>query len=871
MKKLWLLAYILLCPVFALAQSVATPRVIQEAVDSPSGAPSPATPAVTLKEAPKNPLAETPPVKSEVNNNAFSLPPEKLKPARVTRFEKPPAIDGLLDEEAWKQATVFRDFYQIQPGDNIPPSQAMEALIGYDDKFLYIAFRAFDEPGKVRATVAKRDDVFDDDNVQILLDTYNDKRKAYMFVFNPLGVQADAVLTEGEGEDYSVDILMESKGVITEKGYSVEVAIPFKSLRYEAGKDKLWGVHFFRRIKRYNNELNSWMPIARDKSSLLNQAGHITGLEGISSERTLEIIPSLTISQTGNRVSALTAAQRNADPTLSDKGRFVNSPLNVDPGLTMKLGITPTVTLDMALNPDFAQVEADQLVVTANQRFPIFYQERRPFFLEGIDIFRTWLRPVHTRAIVDPDAAVKLTGKLGRNTFGLMLASDNAPGNYTEDERTSIRENNERFLADQNNPRIPVEDRFPFDNRTRLVGRNSTIGVLRLKRDVGKENSLGLIATTSNFVDRHNHLAGFDGRFKLDKQTTLDFQVLGTNSRRRFYDPDSDRSIYRTGNGFAYGIGFEKAGRNFGLAFTGEGSTNDYRADVGFTRRTNTNREGLRLRYNSDPNPKAHLVSWDINNYTHIDFDFQGRMQIWESEVQVSWNFQRQTYIGGGFEIGYERVFEEEFGAKRAAGRAGALAGDDNERSSNKRHFFLYGGTRPSKKYAFEYWSAYRIGHFDYDFGAGPRFPRVSPAALLDQNAPFDPGAGNLLELEASFIYQPTDELRASLNYTKSRLVRNDTGRVAFDDNILSLRTTYQFTRFTFARARVDYTTLDARMKAQFLLGWTPNPGTSFYVGYNDDLNRNGFNPFTGQLEPGFRRNGRTFFIKASYLFRRGL
>jgi hypothetical protein len=159
----------------------------------------------------------------------------------------------------------------------------------------------------------------------------------------------------------------------------------------------------------------------------------------------------------------------------------------------------------------------------------------------------------------------------------------------------------------------------------------------------------------------------------------------------------------------------------------------------------------------------------------------------------------------------------------------------------------------------------------DFDFGTGnPRFPRVSPAAQqFGQNAPLDPGAGNQWTVESSFSYQPTDALRVSLNYNKARLVRQDTGLVAFDDDIYSLRGTYQFTRFIFARGRVDYTSLGRNARGQFLLGWTPNPGTSFYVGYNDDMNRNGLNPFTGELEPGFRRNGRIFFIKMSYLIRK--
>ena len=223
--------------------------------------------------------------------------------------------------------------------------------------------------------------------------------------------------------------------MLTSDGWTLEVAIPFKSLRYEAGKGKLWGIHVWRNIDRFNDEIDSWMPISRDISSQLSQEGHLTGLEGISTERTLEVIPSLTLSETGKRVNALSVAQLAANPTLLDPGRILNQPIKAEVGVTAKYSLTPTVTLDLAINPDFAQVEADQTVVTANQRFPIFFEEKRPFFLEGIDIFKTPIQAVHTRAIVDPDLAVKLSGKRGKNTFGLLLASDNAPGNFTEDER----------------------------------------------------------------------------------------------------------------------------------------------------------------------------------------------------------------------------------------------------------------------------------------------------------------------------------------------------------------------------------------------------------------------------------------------------
>ena len=347
---------------------------------------------------------------------SVELPPEKAQPVRIARFDTAPLIDGRLDDEVWKQAPVLGDFYQVQPGDNAPPSKQTEVRLGYDAKTLYVAFRALDEPGKVRATIPKRDAVDVDDYVAILLDTFNDERKAYAFYFNPLGVQGDAVFTEGRGFDFSVDIVMESKGVVTEEGYTVEVAIPFKSLRYEAGKGKLWGLHLRRVIKRFNNELDSWMPISRDRSALLSQAGRLTGLENISTERTLELIPSLTVSETGRRVPVLSLPMNDSLPR-QDRGRIVNQPAELDPGLTAKFGLTPTITLDLAINPDFAQVESDQIVVTANQRFPIFFEEKRPFFLEGIDIFRTPIQAVHTRAIVDPDVAIKLTGKRGGKYF----------------------------------------------------------------------------------------------------------------------------------------------------------------------------------------------------------------------------------------------------------------------------------------------------------------------------------------------------------------------------------------------------------------------------------------------------------------------
>ncbi|HVG28590.1 MAG TPA: DUF5916 domain-containing protein [Pyrinomonadaceae bacterium] len=855
--------------------------------------PAPSAPATSDSSTTREAVGAAKTVASAGGRHTVNLPPEKSQPVRLPRFDKAPVIDGKLDDEVWKRAAVFKDFYQTEPGDNIAPSRPTEAFIGYDSHHLYLAFHCYDDPSQVRARVAKRDGIFDDDYVVAFIDTFHDQRKAYELDFNPLGIQADAIYSDSNGEDFSFDLVMESKGTITADGYVVEAAIPFKSFRYEAGKDKVWGLQLFRRIKRFNNELDSWMPLSRDVVGTLIQAGRITGIEGISTARTLEVIPSLTVSETGRRVRAQPPTPFPSRDAAPDTGRFVNPPLDYDIGLTTKFTLTPTITLDLAVNPDFAQVEADQTVVTANQRFPIFFPEKRPFFLEGKEIFDTRNNVVHTRAIIDPDYAVKLTGRRGRNTFGLILASDNAPGNFGEDE---LDERRRGFLSEPDPARRRIGEGQFNTFFERFVGKNAYVGIARVKRDVGRESSVGAFATSYSFIERHNHLGGVDGRFKLNPKTIAAFEFVGTASRAFFRDADLDpnltfpadhptapgdrvfpgQNVYRTGNGFAYHYSLDYTGRHFGYFFQGNGRTRDYRADVGFTQQTNTNDSFLAFRFSSEPNPKARLTKVTLRSFTDATYNWQANLQGWSQGFNLEFNFAHQTFLQLQTNFGYERIFEEEFGPRRGVARPtgalidGAFAGEDDERQTRQKTFAVYAERQFTKQfYAFGFVGT-RRGIFDFDFGAGPRFPRVSPAALLfGQGAPLDPGSANSFDINTGVNYKPTNELNLSLDYTKARLARRDTRLTAFDENIYTLRTTYQFTRFLFARARVDYDTLAANVRGQFLLGWTPNPGTAFYAGYNDDLNRDGFNRFTGQLEPGFRRNGRTFFVKMSYLIRR--
>jgi len=809
------------------------------------------------------------------------VPPEKAVPIGIPKISTAITIDGRPDEEVWKKAAVFKDFYQTGPGYNTEPSKPTEVLVMYDEKDLYVAFKCWDEKDKIRASVAKRDNIFGEDNVRMWLDTYDDQRRAYVLGFNPFGIQQDGIYTEGQGADFSVDIVMESKGVIQDWGWTVEVKIPFKSLRYATGKGKKWGFNCARNIDRFNDEFDQWYPDDRDVSGFLVKFGKITGLDDIKFEHTLEIIPSVTLSQTSERVPA------NEIPA----GRFVNHPIKQDIGVNLKYTLSPNVTFDLAVNPDYAEIEADAPVVSANQRFPIFFEEKRPFFLEGKEIFDSPLQAFYSRTIIDPDFAAKLSGKKGKDTFGFLVASDNAPGNYSEDDRTRNQQCLQRQLSD------PTE----VCSNDQFIGKNALFGILRVKHDIGKNNNIGFFGTARVFPQDRNFLGGFDGSFKPNPATVVNFQILGTHSLKNFYDPNKDEVRYRNGNGLGYYASADYTKDTHGWFAEIFGRSQDYRADAGFTRRTNTNQAFFANRLSTKSKPKAWLIRLNSNQFVRYTFDWAGRNQY--ALAGANFNAQIKGNLFVYFEAGdqVEHLYEEEFGAKRnelplndvhhiQGGFFGAP-----ERTAQQPYFSFNINKTVSKQLSVYGFVGSIWGSFDYDFGAGPKFQRVSPAYLAYQRLvgpchlpsppsycqglrvpALDPGPGKQLDVQAGFEYKPINPLRISLDYTHSQLRRDDTKQLSYETNIFTLRSTYQFTRFAYIRARWDYDTLQANVRGQLLFGWNPNPGTAFYVGYNDDFNYNGFNPFlphdppfTTAFEPGFARNGRTFFIRASYLFRK--
>jgi hypothetical protein len=798
-----------------------------------------------------------------------TLPPEKSQPMVIPKTGLPPTIDGHIDEETWKKAAVFKDFYQTGPGYNTAPSRPTEVYMLYDEHNLYVAFKCWDEKDKIRASVAKRDNVYGEDNVRMWIDTYDDQRRAYVMGFNPYGIQQDGIYTEGQGADFSVDIVMESKGVIEDWGWSVEVKIPFRSIRYTAGKGKRWGFNVARNIDRFNDEFDQWMPDDRDVSGFLIKNGRITGLDEIKYERTLEVVPSVTVGESGERVRA---------PIGFTDGRIVNHPIKPEFGVNLKYTLSPNVTLDAAINPDYAEIEADAPIVSANQRFPIYFQEKRPFFLEGKEIFDSPLQVFYSRNIIDPDVALKVTGKTGPTSYGVLVASDNAPGNFNEEDRTRNEQCKERLALGISNRPCPLDE---------FLDKNAMFGIVRVKRDFGANNNIGFFGTARIFPQNRNFTGGFDGTYKFNSATVMKFQAIGTHSLKNFYDPATDKNRYRNGNGFGYFWNLDYTKDTHGWYAEIFGRTQDYRADSGFTRRTNTNQAFFALRESTKSNPKARVIRWNFQQFVRYTFDWAGRLQYALAGVGINNQMQGSLFLS--FEGGqqWEKNYEEDgFGAKR------------NNLPPNDPNYIqgaFFGAPTRSAAAPYVSWNINKVfnkqlsvygfgflawGSFDYDFGGGDRYPRVSPAALVlgqivcrngitQHCSPLDPGPGFQTNFGGGLTYKPIQPLTVSLDYTKDKLRRNDTHLLSYDTNIISLRSTYQFTRFTFARVRIDYDTLNSSIDGQYLVGWNPNPGTAFYVGYNDSTKYNGFNPFSGDLHPGFERESRRFFIRMSWLFRR--
>ncbi len=419
-------------------------------------------------------------------------PAAELPTYPIERTAAAITVDGALEEEPWRGAPTFTLDYETRPGENVPPAVVTEFWLTHDDDRLYAAIRAHDtDPTRIRARLADRDRAFDDDFVGLVLDTFNDQTRGFEFFVNPLGVQMDLTQNDITGnEDDSWDAIWDSAGRLTEGGYEVELAIPFSSLRFSpAAGAQTWGIDAIRIRPRDARERIGLVPQVRGLNCYLCAIAKLTGFEGATPGRNLEFAPTLTA--TGSEERA----------TLTDD---LAGDSEAEPGVTVRWGVTPGINLNGTIHPDFSQVEADAAQLDVNTQFALFFPEKRPFFLEGADLFDTRIQAMYTRNIADPDWGAKVTGKSDANGFGAIVARDTIT-----------------------NLLLPGSD---FSSLASLEEENVST-VLRYRRDLPGTSTVGVFYTDRSGDTYENRVLGIDTLLKSKDAWAWRIEALGSQTR----------------------------------------------------------------------------------------------------------------------------------------------------------------------------------------------------------------------------------------------------------------------------------------------------------------------------------------------------
>ncbi len=717
------------------------------------------------------------------------------KPHDVPRATSEVIIDGVLDEQAWQDALTLELNYEVRPGENIEPPVRTVVFITYDESRVLVAYRAYDhEPEKIRARFRDHDQVRGDDWVGITFDTFNDERRAYEFWVNPLGVQTEGIYTEGKSKggrnfDDSWDAIWFSAGRLTEFGYEVEMAIPFNQIRFQ-GTDgpQIWGVDVIRSWPRSDRVHIGLFPRERGANSYLAQEDKLMGFEGASPGRNLEFVPTLTAHALEERPDFPPSTEIEEDKA-------------IEVGATATWGITPNITFTGALNPDFSQIEADAVQLAINQTFELFFEERRPFFLESSDYFKTGVNLLYTRMIADPLAAAKVTGKMGRHTIGVISAYDEVtnlivPGAEGSDS-----------------------DTFESPN-TAFVG--------RYRYDLGSDSTVGAFVSDRRGSDGYfNRVFSGDALLRPTEADSISVNTAWSSTR---YSPEMQSELDLTSEEIA-GLGFTAeyihSARNwFGFAeYSNLGD--DFRADLGFIPRVGyreANAGGGYLWWGDDDNWYNRIeVGGFLGRSTNQQGDLLNqRSQIWlQGEGPLQSNFHLE--VGNRTEV-YEGV-----------------------QFDNLITPFFFFRVRPSASFAIR--GNGRIGDaIDYD--------HIRPADQVRLRGTLDFSFGRHLQWEISHYYSTLDVEEGRLftaNVPESTLIWQFTTRTF-------VRAIIQYTDIqrdqNLYEEIVDE--LDRDFFVQLLFSYKVNPRTVFFFGYTEGgAQTQDFEEMT--------TTGRAIFLKIGY------
>ena len=768
---------------------------------------------------------------------------ERQLDVQVPRVEANVTIDGALSEPVWQQASVLTWFSQFQPVDGRPDTDSTNVLVWYSATAIHFGVRAYEAHGLVGANLLDRDKIFSDDNIQILLSTFNDSRQAMVFSVNPLGIQADGTLNEGTGSrggglfssgqqqareqaDLSANFVFESKGRTTSYGYEVEIRIPFKSLRYQSNDVQDWGINVVRQVQHLGQE-DSWVPANRAGASFLAQSGRLVGLKELHRGLVVDVIPEVVARSLGEEDAATGQWDYRRD------GPQV--------GGNVRWGITNNMTFNGTVNPDFAQVEADVAAISYDPRAAVSYPERRPFFLEGIENFSTPSNLVYSRRIVKPDGAAKFTGKIAGTNVAVLSALD--------DRTTSLDYADPATRADANRP---------------------LYNVLRATRDLGGSSRLGFVYTDKVDGTYYNRVAGVDGRFVFNKIYTVRGQVAGSSTRR----------FGTTANAPLWNAALDRQGRNLWITYSINASDPEFRAASGFLSRTGIVNAGLNHRYTvyGKKDSPVQSMQFAINNNWTWQYDRFTNGKSWQDGKL---HFTQNTTFKGGWRTGASLLLER-FGF------------DDNLYRS-------YRVLRPTAA-GFDtllFTGAGRLDNLDWVLSAGtPQFKRFSAdvSYIFGQDENFyEWTSANIVTATVNLSWRPIDKLRVDGQYQHLEYNRKADGSTVGIRKIPRLKVEYQIARPMFFRVVGQY---DAEQQAalyqegtgyaimrsvpslggafardigfsrndlrvDWLFSYQPTPGTVMFAGYGGS--------YDGPEHLRFRELNRTddgFFVKLSYLFR---
>ncbi|HLP71498.1 MAG TPA: carbohydrate binding family 9 domain-containing protein [Bacteroidales bacterium] len=694
--------------------------------------------------------------------------PDSTKPEfRAVKIDSPVKLSGKLDDPSWLKAMPVELNYEVQPGENTPAKQRTIVMALYDRENLYVGFRCYDTlPQSIRANLADRDKIFTDDYVIVSIDPYNNYQRGFEFAVNPYGIQGDLLAMGGGNEDPSYDMVWQSAAARDSLGWTAEMVIPFRTLVFSPGEDQIWTIGLFRNVPRKNRYLLTWTPIDRNLPSFLSQGGRLTGLEGVKPGRSLEFLPYIMAQQTGARSDPENPASAMDHNRVKAR---IGGGIQYSPG--------SAISINAVFNPDFSQIESDADQLSVNTTFALYYPEKRPFFMTGMDLVQTPM--YYSRTINNPLFASKVNGKAGKFSYLALTAWD---------RNTAIT--------------VPGEE----ESNTIQSGKESFAGVGRLRYDLGDESFIGILLLSRNLRDAHNYINGLDWNFKFWKNWYWQGEVFLSSTRElndtllfnsdRMFGPTSHDAAF---NGESYhGTGMHltlmRQGRNYSFSFTQNNFSPTYQTYNGMFPEVGERTSFLNQRYTVQPNWKL-LQKATISASAQLINNYDGILKDFTLQPGLTLNMIGQTVV----QVIYMPLSRQRF---------------RNVFFNDVKRTVFFVQTIPVK--------GVNIG-FQGEFGKSI-FRSMTPEM------------GKGYNFSASLGLEPFSRLKTSFDWTYAKLDSKASRENFYKGNILRNITSFQFTKLLFLRNIVQYNTFSSTFSVYPLISYKFNAFTMFCAGMTRDL-----------------------------------